>query len=49
MKLASSLAARWQEVSQREQRILLAALAFVLAVVLWWLAVADRSSAPRAK
>lgn len=40
MKLASSLAARWQEISQREQRVLLAALVFVLVAALWWLAIA---------
>ena len=40
MKLPSLLQERWRLVSVREQRWLLAALALVLAALLWWLALA---------
>jgi general secretion pathway protein M len=40
MKLLSLLQERWGLVSVREQRWLLAALALVLAALLWWLALA---------
>jgi len=40
MKPLLILQARWRLVSRREQRLLLAALALVLAAVLWWLALA---------
>src|ERR1035437_24012 len=40
MKLLSLLQARWRLASVREQRWLLAALALVLAALLWWLALA---------
>lgn len=40
MTLPPQLQARWDSVSRREQRLLLAALALVLGAVLWWLALA---------
>ena len=40
MMLPPGLEARWNSVSPREQRLLLAALALVLAAALWWLGLA---------
>lgn len=40
MKLRQRLQARWNEVSRREQRLLLAALALILGALLWWLGLA---------
>ncbi len=40
MKLLTALQARWRLISQREQRLLLAALALVALALLWWLALA---------
>jgi len=40
MKLRSLLQSRWRLVSVREQRWLLAALALLLAALVWWLALA---------
>jgi general secretion pathway protein M len=40
MKLPQALQARWDEVSAREQRLVLAALALLLVAAFWWLGVA---------
>lgn len=40
MMLPATLQARWRQVSPREQRLLLAALALVLLALLWWVALA---------
>ena len=48
MNLLTHLQARWQAVSSREQRLLLAALALVLGALLWWLALAPALTTLRA-
>ena len=40
MRLPSSVQARWQSVSRREQRLVLVALAVVAAALLWWVTLA---------
>ncbi len=40
MKPFAALQARWREVSRREQRLLLVALAIVLLALLWWVGIA---------
>ena len=40
MKLLAPLQTQWDGLSAREQRLLLAALAFVASAALWWLALA---------
>lgn len=48
MKLPSSLLNRWRELSAREQQGLGAALALLLAALLWWLALAPALATLRA-
>jgi general secretion pathway protein M len=40
MKLPTPLAERWQNVSNRERQLVLAALALVLLALVWWVGVA---------
>lgn len=47
MTLPPSLQARWNDISPREQRLLLAALALVACAMLWWLALAPALSTLR--
>ena len=48
MKLPPLLQARWNGISGREQHLLLAALALVLAAVLWWVGLAPALATLRA-
>lgn len=48
MTLPPPLQARWDSVSRREQRLLLAALALVLGAVLWWVGLAPALATLRA-
>lgn len=48
MTLPSALQARWNALSRREQRALQAALALLLAALLWWVALAPALATLRA-
>lgn len=48
MKLPALLQARWNGISRRERHLLLAALALVLAAVLWWIGLAPALTTLRA-
>lgn len=47
MKIPAPLQARWDRVSHREQQLLIAAGALVLAAMVWWLALAPALSTLR--
>jgi general secretion pathway protein M len=48
MKLPPRLQARWDDISRREQHLLLAALALVLGALLWWVGLAPALATLRA-
>ncbi len=48
MNLPAQLQARWHGVSSREQRLVLAALALLLAALLWWVGLAPALATLRA-